>query len=164
MIIKYDHMWSSYMTIIYDTGNHMMWASHLMIIHDHHTWWSCMTLIYGSYMGIRYEDRIWSHIWSPYVMIIYDDHIWVSYLVIIYGDHIWSSYIYIYMIIIYICLYIYIKAFIYICRLAKSFCFVGCVHRPHAVAMVTGCAQPQPGGTAKGFSSHGLPDASSPSS
>ena len=46
----------------------------MMIIYDHHLWWS--------YMSIRYDD----HTWSLYMMIIHDHHIWSSYMIIIYDD------------------------------------------------------------------------------
>ena len=53
----------------------------MIIIYDHHIWSLYLIIIYDHYIG-----------WSSYMMIIYDDHIRWSYMMIIYGDHIWWSY------------------------------------------------------------------------
>ena len=56
-----DHVWWSYMMIIFD--EHQIWWSCMIIRCDDHIWWSRMIAVDGH------------HIWWSYMIIIYDHHI-----------------------------------------------------------------------------------------
>ena len=69
----------------------------IMIVGDHHVWWSYMIIIYDHHIWSWYRMIIYEDVWWSYMMIIYDDHVWWSCMMIAGDHHIWWSYIHTYM-------------------------------------------------------------------
>ena len=81
MIICDDHIWSSYMVIMYYDqiwffrDDHHIWSPCIIITYDDHMW--------SSYMITISDDPVWSS--------LYHHHLWGSCLIILHPRHVWSS-------------------------------------------------------------------------